>query len=134
MLVHLVEFWRMHTSHPARVDGGLDAAHLTLVTQFPHRTSPLPALQESFYRNSALAKVHLLVACAKIILLWSDCGASNRSLALARKNFLLDGALRAGSRRSQGAGPAVRAPSAVLLYAFPGRSYEKCLGAVPRAA
>src|SRR6266404_2162440 len=112
----------MHTSHPARADGGLDAAHLTLVTQFPHRTSPLPALQESFYRNSALAKVHLLVACAKIMLLWPDCGASNRSLALARKNFLLDGALRAGSRRSQGAGPAV------LLYAFPGRSYEKCLG------
>src|SRR5438445_12094499 len=124
----------MHTFHPARADGGLDAVHLTLVTQFPDRTSPLPALQKSFYRNSALAEVHVLAACAKIILLWPDCGASNRSLALARKNLPLDCALRVACPRGQRAGPAARDCSAARLYAFPGRSYEKCLGPVPRAA
>jgi hypothetical protein len=44
----------MHIFHPARADGGLDAAHVTLVTQFPH--SPLPALQNRFMETARSPK------------------------------------------------------------------------------
>src|ERR1700757_661074 len=77
----------MHIFHPARADGGLDAAHVTLVTQFP--PSPLPALQKSFYGNRALAKVHPLVACAKIYCCGRIVGRRiDRLRSLAKISFL----------------------------------------------
>jgi hypothetical protein len=46
----------MQIFHPARVDGGLDAGAGTLVTQFPHRTSPVLALQNRFIETARSPK------------------------------------------------------------------------------